>query len=98
MAFLAVGKTRTPSCSLGFLEACECSGWHNEPRHAVQPSAPSAPPKRAPLALPVHQNPDISQEDAIKASVKKASSFQRPDSAAMRAALQSAGTSVQILP
>ena len=71
--------------------ATRSSGSHNEPRHAAQPPAPPAPPKRAPPAPPVPQNPDISRGDAMKESVEKALSFQRPDPAAMRAALQSVG-------
>ena len=67
------------------------SGSHHEPRHAAQPPAPPAPPKRAPPAPPVPQNPDISRGDAMKESVEKALGFQRPDPAAMRAALQSVG-------
>ena len=47
--------------------------------------------KRAPPAPPVPQNPDISRGNEMKESVEKALSFQRPDPAAMRAALQSAG-------
>ena len=72
--------------------ATRSSGSHNEPQHAAQPPAPPAPPKRAPPAPPVPQNPDISRGDAMKERVEKALGFQRPDPAAMRAALQSVGS------
>ena len=71
--------------------ATRSSGSHHEPRHAAQRPAPPAPPKRAPPAPPVPLNPDISRGDAMKESVEKALAFQRPDPAAMRAALQSVG-------
>ena len=70
--------------------ATRSSGSH-KPGNPVQPPAPPAPPKRAPPAPPVPQNPDISRGNDMKESVEKALSFQRPDPAAMRAALQSAG-------
>ena len=67
------------------------SSGSRKPGNPVQPPAPPAPPKRAPPAPPVSQNPDISRGNDMKESVEKALSFQRPDPAAMRAALQSAG-------
>ena len=70
--------------------ATRSSGSH-KPGNTVQPPAPPAPPKRAPPAPPVPQNPDISRGNDMKESVERALSFQRPDPAAMRAALQSAG-------
>ena len=67
--------------------ASRASGSYQEPRRTAQRPAPPAPPKRAPPAPPVPLNPDISRGDAIKESVEKALAFQRPDPAAMRAAL-----------
>ena len=79
-------KTRQPTPSPVTRSSGSC-----KPGYLVQPPVPPAPPKRAPPALPVSHNPDISQGNDMKESVKKALSFQRPDPAAIRAALQAAG-------